>query len=74
MRSRNPDADWTGGITIALLSGLLTPKQAARVKYQVALFDSMDPEGAEYARRVAENDSGHQWFKFCLDAVARREN
>lgn len=65
--------DWTNGITIARMAATLTPKRAARVKYRVLMFRSMDPEGARLIDPVLENDPGHRWFCFCLDAVARQE-
>lgn len=63
--------DWTNGITIAVLAARLTPQEAARVKYRALLFRSMDPSPRIDA--LLAGDIGHQWFMFCLDAVARQE-
>jgi hypothetical protein len=66
-------SDWTNGITIALMSRRLTPKQAARVKYRVlALRACAEPD--PHVDALFDNDPGHRWFCFCLDAVARRES
>lgn len=66
--------DWTNGITIDIMGKILTPKQAARVKYRALIFREMDPAGAEWFDQVTKDEIGHQWFCFCVDAVARREN
>jgi hypothetical protein len=64
--------DWTGGICIALLARRLTPRQAARVKYRTAnLRACADAESLAYSDAMTRNDIAHQWFCFCLDAVAR---
>lgn len=63
--------DWTNGISVAQMSRQLTPRQAARVKYRVALFSSMDP--SPHIDELLRNDPVHRWFCFCLDAVARQE-
>ena len=60
-----------GGVTIAMMAARLTPRQAARVKYQALIFDAMDPSPRIDA--LMASSAGHQWFCFCLDAVARLE-
>lgn len=64
--------DWTNGITIAVMAQRLTPAQAARVKrmeFVLRSFAEPDPQ----IDQLLANDIGHQWFCFCLDAVARQE-
>jgi hypothetical protein len=64
--------DWTDGITIAALAARFTPRQAARIKANVLVLRShTDRESLEYWDPVFDNDPGHRWFCFCLDAVAR---
>jgi hypothetical protein len=65
--------DWTNGISVAVMAARLTPKQAARVKYYELLFRPEDPDS--YDLRIdalLRNNIGHQWFCFCLDAIARQ--
>lgn len=65
--------DFTCGISVEQMSRQFTPKQAARVKYRTLLFRDtrhQDPE----IDLLFDNDPGHRWFLFCLDAVARRES
>lgn len=65
------DDDWTDGITIAVMAARFTPQQAARIKYKAAVMQlaSVPDDRIE---RMLRWDPGHQWFLFCLDAVARR--
>lgn len=64
---------WMDGISVAQMSALLTPKQAARVKWRVlALRACTDAESLAYSDWLFDNDAGHRWFCFCLDAAARR--
>ena len=60
-----------GGVTIAMMAERLTPRQAARVKYQALIFAAMDP--SPRIDELLANNAGHRWFCFCLDAVARLE-
>lgn len=63
--------DWTNGITIAQMAACLTPQEAARVKYRALVFRSLEPDPRHDA--LLAGNIGHQWFCFCLDAVARQE-
>lgn len=63
--------DFTDGMTVARMAEMFTPQQAASVKARaigLRLCSVPDPETDELLRQ----DAGHQWFMFCLDAVARR--
>lgn len=65
--------DWTSGWTIERMAAVFTPKAAARIKYRaIVMHLAADPESRSYADRLMREDAGHQWFCFCLDAVARR--
>jgi hypothetical protein len=60
--------------SIADLAAWLTPKEAAHVKYMVAMLRAASVQD-EHTRRLDEmmhNDAEHRWFCFCLDAIARR--
>jgi hypothetical protein len=64
-------ADWTSGWTVDRMAAAFTPQQAARIKHQaISLRLCCQPDA--HIDEMMRNDAGHQWFLFCLDAVARR--
>jgi hypothetical protein len=58
--------------TVEKMAAFFTPREAAKIKYQVAFFHSLDPEGARHSEELSKNSPGHRMFVYCLDAVARR--
>jgi hypothetical protein len=66
-----PGWDWTGGLTVARMAEQFTPQEAARIKAQSAAL-KLNIEPDEHIDTMMRWHPGHQWFLFCLDAVARR--
>jgi hypothetical protein len=53
------------------MAARLTPRQAARLKHQAMIFRPAVPS-PELAALI-DGNAAHQWYRFCLDAVARLE-
>lgn len=65
------EGDWTGGLTVARMAERFTPREAAAVKARAAWL-RLNTEPDERTDAMLRWHPGHQWFLFCLDAVARR--
>jgi hypothetical protein len=59
------------GWTVARMEARFTPKQAARIKWQVAAL-RLCTEPDAHLDALTDGDPGHRMFVYCMDAVARR--
>ena len=60
--------------SVARMASLFTPRQAAKILAQSLALQLMveRDEHTERLDRELRWDAGHQWFLYCLTAVARR--